>query len=98
MGWLIVYTSQENFSKYHGALKGIFNILLMPHTVMQSSVDQILNNEANEAHLQEKIQLMAKNQHLLQSTLSSEDYCKVGNALGALYGTIVLNLEKFKNK
>lgn len=40
---------------------------------------------------------MGKNQNLLQKTLSSEDYCTVGNATGALYATIVVKMEKFDN-
>lgn len=41
---------------------------------------------------------MAKNQKTLCEGLAGESYCTVGNALGALYGTILLKMNNFDEK
>lgn len=51
MGWLIVYGEQHKINTYLKGLKGIFNILLMPNTIMQASVKQIVANPQNQKHL-----------------------------------------------
>jgi tyrosine aminotransferase len=38
MGWVIVYSSEEVRSYYRGLLRGILNVILMPNTVMQTSI------------------------------------------------------------
>ena len=71
-------------------MKGIFNILLMPHTIMQASVKEIIENKNNDEHLKSRLEIMRRNEHLLSDNLGSLPYCKVGSASGALYGTILL--------
>ncbi len=51
MGWLIVYGEQDKIKNYLKGLKGIFNILLMPNTIMQASLKQIIENPENQKHL-----------------------------------------------
>lgn len=41
---------------------------------------------------------MGKNKQLLEEGLAHEEYCKVGSASGALYGTILVQTEKFNQK
>ena len=38
---------------------------------------------------------MKKNQQMIYNTLKELDYCQLTTASGALYGTIMLKLEKF---
>jgi hypothetical protein len=38
MGWIIIYGKDEILKQYTGPLKGISNIFLMPHTIVQFSV------------------------------------------------------------
>ena len=38
---------------------------------------------------------MRKNQQMIYNTLKELDYCQLTTASGALYGTIMLKLEKF---
>lgn len=97
-GWLIVYANEENSKIYLKALKGIFNILLMPHTIMQASVKGILNNPHNEEHLASRLQIMKTNQRLLREKLDGLPSCVVGTASGALYGTILLKFEHISDE
>lgn len=38
MGWIILYASAEKQAFYRPFLRGIFNVILMPNTVMQSAL------------------------------------------------------------
>ena len=67
----------------------------MPHTVMQASVKEILENKHNEEHLKSRLEIMRRNEHLLADNLGSLHYCEVGSASGALYGTILLEMDHF---
>jgi hypothetical protein len=42
MGWIIVYASENNRNYYRKYMRGIFNVILMPNTVMQASVKEII--------------------------------------------------------
>jgi len=42
MGWIILYASEKRREYYRRYLKGIFNVILMPNTIMQCSVREIL--------------------------------------------------------
>jgi hypothetical protein len=55
MGWLIVYGQEHQIKNYLRGLKNICNIVLMPHTVMQASVKEIINNPENEADMKNKL-------------------------------------------
>lgn len=51
MGWIILYASQTLCEAYRPLLRGIFNVILMPNTVMQVAVPSILANPINEKRL-----------------------------------------------
>ena len=59
---------------------------------MQASLEEILENENNKEHLNTRLEIMRKNQHLIFDELKDEKYCRVGDASGALYTTIVLKM------
>jgi aspartate/methionine/tyrosine aminotransferase len=61
LGWLIVYGSEEKKKVYNRYLQKIFNITLMPNTIMQATLPDILNNIDNESHLQNCLSLMKAN-------------------------------------
>jgi tyrosine aminotransferase len=69
MGWLILYASPQTQEFYRSRLRGIFNVILMPTTIMQSALPGILNNENNYTRLTERIQMMGINQQALQKGL-----------------------------
>lgn len=52
MGWIILYASQALREAYRPLLRGIFNVILMPNTVMQAAVPSILANPTNEKRLE----------------------------------------------
>lgn len=82
-------------SAYRPLLRGIFNVILMPNTVMQAAVPTILTNPINEKRLDECMQLMRHNQQTLKEALEGKSYCSFGYAAGALYATVLLDLSKF---
>ena len=41
---------------------------------------------------------MRENEHLIKDELKEEEYCRVGEASGALYATIVLKMDHFDEK
>jgi len=48
MGWIIVYGPKEKQSFYRSYLRGIFNVILMPNTIMQASISHIINSPFND--------------------------------------------------
>jgi tyrosine aminotransferase len=64
-GWIIIYAKQDNYQCYYPFLRNIFNIILMPHTVIQASIKEILENKKNDEYVIGKMQKLAKNQKLL---------------------------------
>ena len=64
----------------------------MPHTVLQASVKEIINNPENDADMKTKLEIMRKNQEMITNTLKELEYCQQTTASGALYGTIMLKL------
>jgi hypothetical protein len=92
MGWIIVYAKKDLAQHYNKYLRGIFNIILMPHTVMQSSIKGILNNPINVEYLKSKMEIMKNNKFEIKKYLSKSKYCQFGASSGALYGTIILNM------
>lgn len=42
MGWIILYSSPDIQSYYRNLLRGIFNITLMPNTIVQAALPGIL--------------------------------------------------------
>jgi tyrosine aminotransferase len=92
MGWLIVYGKENQIKNYLRGLKNICNIVLMPHTVLQASVKEIINNPENDADMKKKLEIMRKNQEMITNTLKELEYCQQTTASGALYGTIMLKL------
>jgi tyrosine aminotransferase len=95
MGWIMLYASQAVRDAYRPLLRGIFNVILMPNTVMQAAVPSILANPLNEKRLEECMQLMRHNQQTLKEGLQGKPYCSFGYAAGALYATVLLDLGKF---
>ena len=69
-------------------------MILMPNTVMQTSVAEILNNPKNDERMNECMTLMKLNQQTLKEGLKNEDYCTFGHSAGALYATVIVNLGK----
>jgi tyrosine aminotransferase len=94
MGWIILYASEARRSLLRPLLRGIFNVILMPNTVMQSAVPEILANGNNEIRMGECMQLMRKNQLTLKNGLEGKGYCTFGYSAGALYATILIDLQK----
>jgi tyrosine aminotransferase len=58
MGWIILYASPARQAFYRPYLKGIFNVILMPNTIMQASVSEIINSPFNEPRVNECMSLM----------------------------------------
>ena len=52
MGWVVVYAGVETQKLIRSSLRGIFNVILMPNTIMQASVPAILSNPANQVRMQ----------------------------------------------
>lgn len=95
MGWIILYASQAQRAFFRPLLRGIFNVILMPNTVMQAALPEILGNGSNEVRLGECMQLMRLNQQTLKEGLEGKPYCTFGYSAGALYATIIIDLQKF---
>ena len=66
MGWIILYASEQVRKQYHPLLKDIFNVILMPNTVMQASLPEILDNSNNEDRMNQCMSLMKINQQTLE--------------------------------
>jgi aspartate/methionine/tyrosine aminotransferase len=66
----------------------------MPNTIMQVSIPEVLNNPNNETRMNECMVLMKENQLTLKEGLKDESYCTFGYSAGALYATIILDLQK----
>lgn len=96
MGWIILYAGEAQRQFYRPLLRGIFNVILMPNTVMQAALPGILEDASNEARLGECMQLMRENQLSLRSALEGRSYCRFGYSAGALYATIIVDLQKLR--
>jgi tyrosine aminotransferase len=66
MGWVILYASQALRGYYRPLIKGIFNVILMPNTVVQAAIPQILKNSNNDARMDDCMNLMKQNQLTLK--------------------------------
>jgi hypothetical protein len=52
MGWIILYASQSNQDFYRPMIRGILNVILMPNTVVQKSIPEILGSESNDIRME----------------------------------------------
>lgn len=68
----------------------------MPNTVMQAALPEILGNGNNEVRMGECMKLMRENQLTLKNALEGKSYCKFGYSAGALYATIIVDLQKLR--
>jgi aspartate/methionine/tyrosine aminotransferase len=98
MGWIILYASAALKDFYRPLLRGIFNVILMPNTVMQASLPEILRNPVNNVHINGCMELMRINQTTLKEALKDKSYCTFGHSAGALYATIIIDLQKLTSK
>lgn len=69
-------------------------MILMPNTVMQVALPEVLANHHNDEKMNACMALMKINQQTLLDGLKEEEYCTFGYSAGALYATIILNLDK----
>ena len=92
MGWIILYAGEAKREFYRPLLRGIFNVILMPNTVMQAALPSILQNADNELRMAECMKLMRANQLKLKNALESKSYCKFGHSAGALYATVLVDI------
>lgn len=61
---------------------------------MQVSIPEVLANPNNDAKMTACMSLMKINQQTLLDGLKDEDFCTFGYSAGALYATIILDLQK----
>jgi tyrosine aminotransferase len=52
LGWIVVYGGVAARELVRPLLRNIFNVILMPNTIMQAAVPGILSNQVNQARLQ----------------------------------------------
>lgn len=69
MGWVIIYGSEKAQEAYRSKMKGIFNVILMPTTIMQVALPGILFNEKNNLRMRDRMQAMRINQQTLKEGL-----------------------------
>jgi hypothetical protein len=69
MGWVIIYGSEKTQEIYRDKMKGIFNVILMPTTIMQVAVPGILFNENNNKRMKDRMDAMRLNQKALKEGL-----------------------------
>lgn len=58
MGWLILFGGSEVQQYYRPFLRGIFNVVLMPTTIVQSALPGILTNQNNHTKMIECMDMM----------------------------------------
>jgi hypothetical protein len=51
MGWIILYASKSIQDFYRPLIRGILNVILMPNTVVQKSVPEILASQSNDIRM-----------------------------------------------
>ena len=66
MGWVIIYGGEQAQASYRSKMKGLFNVILMPTTIMQSAVPGILFNENNNIRIRDRMEAMKVNQRTLK--------------------------------
>ena len=69
MGWVIIYGCKEVRQFYRQRMRAIFNVILMPTTIMQVALPGILFNENNNTRMKDRIAAMGVNQQALQKGL-----------------------------
>ena len=55
MGWTIIYGSEQAQKIYREKMRGLFNVILMPTTIMQVALPGILFNENNNLRMRDRM-------------------------------------------
>ena len=66
MGWVVIYGAEKTQDLYRRKMKGLFNVILMPTTIMQVAVPGILFNEDNNLRMRDRMDAMRINQQALK--------------------------------
>ncbi|CAD8142622.1 unnamed protein product [Paramecium pentaurelia] len=95
LGWLALYGEGDTFKEVKKALRNISNILLMPNTICQAALCDVYKKSLDI--IPEKMDELHARYKALHHGLHDAYGISVGETKGAMYSTLIINIEEFSD-